>query len=280
MSAASQYYKVTSRVGVPHRHEVEVTVPLVGPVGPAGPAGTGLETLQVQGDTLYRGASAGERLAIGSAGQVLKVSAQGLPTWANESGAVTSVNGLTGAVTVASDFGATPRILIGNNTLNGQLGDPAGFSSPYTSYTIPAPTRFGSQQNGIVRIWVDRPGAAANLTLNLRTTQVENGDLVEIYNLVTLPSYKVIVNTQGFGSFDLFPRQNAVFAYQASGGPRRWIKTFDNNFSTTLPTNPGDSLGVIGDMAVSSTHLYVKVPTNESPGASGWRRVPWATWTT
>jgi hypothetical protein len=39
MSASSQYYKVTSRVGVPHRHEVEVTVPLVGPVGPAGPQG-------------------------------------------------------------------------------------------------------------------------------------------------------------------------------------------------------------------------------------------------
>jgi hypothetical protein len=39
MSASSQYYKVTSRVGVPHRHSVEVTVPLVGPVGPAGPQG-------------------------------------------------------------------------------------------------------------------------------------------------------------------------------------------------------------------------------------------------
>jgi hypothetical protein len=34
--SASQYYSVTARVGVPHRHEVEVTVPLVGPAGPAG----------------------------------------------------------------------------------------------------------------------------------------------------------------------------------------------------------------------------------------------------
>ena len=39
MSAASQYYSVTARVGVPHRHEVEVTVPLVGPAGATGPAG-------------------------------------------------------------------------------------------------------------------------------------------------------------------------------------------------------------------------------------------------
>ena len=36
---SSQYYKVTALVGVPHRNEVEVTVPLVGPQGPAGPQG-------------------------------------------------------------------------------------------------------------------------------------------------------------------------------------------------------------------------------------------------
>jgi hypothetical protein len=57
-----------------------------GPAGPAGAAGTGLETLTTQGDTLYRGAVAGERLPIGTAGQVLKVSAQGIPAWGNESG--------------------------------------------------------------------------------------------------------------------------------------------------------------------------------------------------
>ena len=84
---------------------IEVGVP--GPQGPAGAAGTGLETLTTQGDTLYRGASTGERLPIGTTGQVLKVSAQGIPAWANESGAVTSVNGETGAVTLdAADVGA------------------------------------------------------------------------------------------------------------------------------------------------------------------------------
>jgi hypothetical protein len=77
---------------------IEVGTP--GPQGPAGAAGTGLETLTTQGDTLYRGAATGERLPIGTTGQVLKVSAQGVPAWANESGAVTSVNGNTGAVTI------------------------------------------------------------------------------------------------------------------------------------------------------------------------------------
>jgi len=38
--SASQYYSATAYVGTPHRNEVEVTIPLVGPAGPQGPAGT------------------------------------------------------------------------------------------------------------------------------------------------------------------------------------------------------------------------------------------------
>lgn len=70
-----------------------------GATGPQGVPGTGLEVLTTQGDLLYQGASTGQRLPIGSSGQVLKVSG-GIPSWANESGAVTSVNGATGAVTI------------------------------------------------------------------------------------------------------------------------------------------------------------------------------------
>jgi hypothetical protein len=96
-------------VGVPSPQTVNVVVPTigpagptgsVGPVGPQGPQGvpgTGLEVLTTQGDILYQGASTGQRLAIGTSGQVLKV-ANGIPAWGNESGAVTSVNGETGTV--------------------------------------------------------------------------------------------------------------------------------------------------------------------------------------
>ena len=78
---------------------IEVGVP--GPQGPAGAAGTGLETLTIQGDTLYRGASTGQRLPIGTVGQILKVSAGGIPEWgAAPASGVASVNGETGAVTL------------------------------------------------------------------------------------------------------------------------------------------------------------------------------------
>jgi hypothetical protein len=95
--------------GIPSPQTVNVVVPTigpagpvgsVGPVGPTGPQGvpgTGLEVLTTQGDLLYQGASTGQRLAIGTSGQVLKV-ANGIPAWGNESGAVTSVNGETGTV--------------------------------------------------------------------------------------------------------------------------------------------------------------------------------------
>jgi hypothetical protein len=50
---------------------------------------------------LYQGAATGERLPIGSSGQVLKVSSGGIPEWGAESGAVSSVAGRTGAVVLA-----------------------------------------------------------------------------------------------------------------------------------------------------------------------------------
>jgi hypothetical protein len=99
-------------VGIPSPQTVNVVVPTigpagptgsVGPVGPTGPQGvpgTGLEVLTTQGDLLYQGASTGQRLPIGTSGQVLKV-ANGIPAWGAESGAVSSVAGRTGAVTLA-----------------------------------------------------------------------------------------------------------------------------------------------------------------------------------
>jgi hypothetical protein len=106
----SQYYKVTAYVGTPHRNAVEVTLPLVGPQGPAGPAGTGLETLTAPGDTLYQGQSTGERLPIGTAGQVLKV-VNGFPAWGNESGAVEQYTITSGTTFTAPDV-RSARVLV------------------------------------------------------------------------------------------------------------------------------------------------------------------------
>jgi hypothetical protein len=68
-----------------------------GPVGPKGDPGdvAGLP-LTTTGDTLYRANSTtNARLPIGAAGQILKVSSQGLPHWAAEEGGVSSWNDLT-----------------------------------------------------------------------------------------------------------------------------------------------------------------------------------------
>jgi hypothetical protein len=91
------------------------TVEVAGPTGPQGPAGsagatgaqgpqgvpgTGLEVLTTQGDLLYQGASTGQRLPIGTTGQILKVNSGGTaPEWgAAPAGGVSSVNGETGTV--------------------------------------------------------------------------------------------------------------------------------------------------------------------------------------
>jgi hypothetical protein len=73
---------------------------LQGPQGPQGATGSGLGTLTTQGDTLYQGASAAQRLPIGTAGQILKVNSGGTaPEWgAAPASGVSSVNGETGAV--------------------------------------------------------------------------------------------------------------------------------------------------------------------------------------
>jgi phage gp37-like protein len=77
---------------------------LQGPQGPQGATGSGLGTLTTQGDTLYQGASSAQRLPIGTAGQILKVNSGGTaPEWgAAPASGVSSVNGQTGAVTVAA----------------------------------------------------------------------------------------------------------------------------------------------------------------------------------
>ncbi|NBW17901.1 MAG: hypothetical protein EBR82_59005, partial [Caulobacteraceae bacterium] len=89
--------------------EKEIEVIEVIERGPQGPPGASqADVLTTQGDLLYRGASAAARLAIGTAGQILKVNAGATaPEWgAPPASGVTSVAGRTGDVTLAkSDVG-------------------------------------------------------------------------------------------------------------------------------------------------------------------------------
>jgi hypothetical protein len=83
--------------------QVATVLEVAGPAGPQGPqgaTGSGLGTLTTQGDTLYQGASAAQRLPIGTAGQILKVNSGGTaPEWgAAPASGVSSVNGETGTV--------------------------------------------------------------------------------------------------------------------------------------------------------------------------------------
>jgi hypothetical protein len=136
---------------------IEVGVP-----GPVGPAGTGLETLTAPGDTLYRGQTTGERLPIGSAGQVLKV-VNGFPAWAAESGAVTSVNGETGAVSLsAADVGAAAAAHTHDGTQVEIVADDA------TGPVLAAGFSEGSGVNGIY--WPTDTTANALLVYKLNRT--------------------------------------------------------------------------------------------------------------
>jgi len=91
---------------------IQIAVP--GPQGPKGDkgdpgdvAGLPLTTL---GDGLYRGPSQNERLPIGSAGQILKVSAGGIPEWGEAP--ATGVTSVSGTAPIVSSGGATPAISI------------------------------------------------------------------------------------------------------------------------------------------------------------------------
>jgi hypothetical protein len=50
---SAQYYRITRRLGTPHRNSVTVTIPLVGPQGPAGPAGPKGDPGEVSGSIAW-----------------------------------------------------------------------------------------------------------------------------------------------------------------------------------------------------------------------------------
>ena len=242
-----------------------VEIGVVGPQGPQGPKGdpgdvAGLP-LSTQGDLLYRGASENQRLGIGSSGQVLKVSG-GLPAWANESGAVTSVNGRSGAV-VITDADIVSTYLISNTTVNGSsagLGIPPGTN--ITSYTVPSAVK--------ARVVVAQ-STTSDLTVTLNTTNPADGDAVRVE--VATKSFagnKVIVSTGGFGNFDAYDGQAMDFAYSTRIFPNRWVRLVEP-YNRAAPSNRTD-VGVPGDFASDTRYIYFCVANNT------WRRVAIANW--
>lgn len=257
---------------------IEVGVP--GPQGPAGAPGTGLETLTTQGDTLYRGASTGQRLPIGTSGQVLKVSAQGIPAWANESGAVTSVNGATGAVTLTQN-----DIPEASQTFTVTSTNPASPTSVDVEDAFMEP-------DGTVD---------CSIVLN-NTTGIVYANII-LPQLLTGLRGRVVVHGTTSGSGDITYIRTEVggsVAFPSSGyyeHPLAWRLVFEWNgqewtvhpffgtspitfppYSGTLavfvPTPPATktSNGQTGQIAYLNPHFYICVAPNT------WRRATVAAW--
>jgi hypothetical protein len=260
----SQYYKVTAYVGTPHRNAVEVTIPLVGPagptgsVGPVGPTGpqgvpgTGLEVLTTQGDLLYQGASTGQRLAIGTAGQILKVNSGGTaPEWgAAPASGVSSVNGATGAVTIgAFSYGGGGSGLVPQAT----GGDAGRFLKGDASWSLPTTS--------------DVQGLSDALAAKQNT-----GDYVTPTRVET----------------DYFDRGGDNAATRpGTGGQKRYQIVLSNDTRLTdarqmlwvspPPTSPTNNTSgrALGSMSYDGSYLYILV--QEVGGQSArWARTPMA----
>lgn len=226
---------------------IEVGVP--GPQGPAGAAGAGLTTLTTAGDLLYRDNTEPTRLPIGSNGQVLKV-AGGLPVWQNESGAVTSVNGATGAVVISSFSYGT-----GNSGLVPQAtgGDAGRFLKGDGTWSLPTTDNITGLSDALA--------AKQNAGDYVTPTRVET---------------------------DWFDRGGDNAATRAgTGGQKRYQVVLSNDtrltdarqmlWRTPPPTSPTDGTsGVsLGSMSYDGSYLYILVQT---PGGQSvrWARTPMA----
>jgi hypothetical protein len=288
---------------------IEVGVP--GPQGPAGAAGTGLETLTTRGDTLYRGTTTGERLAIGTAGQILKVSAGGIPEWgAAPASGVSSVNGETGAVTVTvpSASSTTPAALgtaavgsastfaradhvhavptaanVGGVTIQGR--------ETISMNSSPATSSGGSWDNNVLLLPASRNrlysfpsswNSPATRQIRLPTNNNQTGDVIA-FQTNFLPAqtglefYKFI-NGPGWALQDSWVNATASGVYYqffaqfvCLDGASASWELQGRQWQITAPTTPS-SQGSSGQLAYKDPYLYVCVNSNL------WRRVPVAAW--
>lgn len=291
-------------VGLPSPQSVTVTLPTVGPagptgstgatgatgaVGPQGPAGTGIETLTTKGDLLSRNDSEAIRVGIGTTGQILKVSAQGLPTWANESGAVTSVNGQTGAVTVTvpSASSTTPTALG-----TAAVGSASTFARADHVHAMPSSSDVGALQSAISIEEYTFSGTSGTLparrnvqwqinfivsggTRNLffpGAAQVGDRLLVALtvpaattLNVIKPnPGANVTIATLSAGTRFVYSAQ----VTQLVGGTPVWRSIGELSAAVGATPSASSSTGTVGQFSFSDNFMYVCIADNT------WRRVP------
>lgn len=226
-----------------------IEVGAVGPQGPKGEDGAGLASLTTAGDLLYRNNTEATRLPVGSNGQVLKVSG-GLPSWANESGAVTSVNGQTGTVS------------IGENNL---------VFSTSSAQTLTASTlTLQAQRNHVYRIYITTAGtydiflpASGNQTGDIITVAVSgalSGITTRIRHTIPVNINLFLATIQRSGSFTA--RWNGSWA------------NFVTPIRFSVAPSSKNSPGTAGELAYDAAYIYTCVADNQ------WVRVPIANWTT
>jgi hypothetical protein len=227
---------------------IEVSSP--GPQGPRGADGAGLTTLTTTGDLLYRNATEPTRLPVGSNGQVLKVSG-GLPSWGNESGAVTSVNSQTGVVS------------LGENNLN--------FATSSSQTLTASSLTLAAQRNHTYRIYITNSGT---YDIFLPTSGNQTGDIINVVVSGASSAVVAIIKTTIFGPTNIslanITRSGSYSARWSGGG---WGKLISPVRFANAPS-ANNSPGQQGEIAYDAAYLYTCVADNT------WVRVPIANWPT